>query len=75
MESNVDKAYVGGQLQKIYNLHVLIEALEPVQDYQVTSGSCAEGSPFPSNVVLEDHVGVVHLPLLALQENVVQVMG
>ena len=24
MESNVDKAYVGGQLQQIYNLHVLI---------------------------------------------------
>ena len=48
-----------------------------MQDYQITSGcgSYAEGLPLPSNVVLEDHVGVVHLPLMALQEDVVQVMG
>ena len=66
---------MGGQLQQINNLHVLIQTLEPVQDYQVTSGLYAEGLPLPSNVVLEDHVGVVHLPLMALQEDVVQVMG
>ena len=48
-----------------------------MQDYKDSSGSgsYAEGLPLPSNVVLEDHVGVVHLPLMALQEDVVQVMG
>merc|ERR1719237_1175840 len=50
VETYVDKANVSSQLQKVHNLHVLIKALKP----------------FPPYVVLKDHVGVVHLPLLAL---------